>query len=134
MKRNPARSKAAVLYVHRLIGEGIASLLERDGQLVVARIDASQADARERLRDFGPDAVVLEGNSQYDVLSLLEETPEALVIWVRPGDNTMELYRAWRIEMARAEDLLNAIVTYRKGRPSQDLPLILSGGAGSGPA
>lgn len=134
-ERNPSmsRRKVAVLYLHPLFGEGIARLLETDSRLKVARIDGGLADARDRMQRLHPDVVIAEGDCrQLDLMELFREMPEALLICVKLGDNAMNIYRNWRVATASPEDLREAILSYRRSKPSHSPPITLPAHSGDG--
>jgi hypothetical protein len=85
-------------------------------------LDLDTPGALERLRTLAPYAVVLdpqelEGESLAEFLGLIESCPLACVVSLRWGEDVVDILRKERIEVAKARDLLAAIVGPHENGP-----------------
>ena len=104
------KPRVAVLYSHALFGRGIAQLLQADKQLDVTCLSASLAEASEELKRLRPDAIVVEGCAEDDLLrDVIRDLPPALFIGVHPKDDVMDVYYGRQVVTARPESLAEAI-------------------------
>jgi len=107
------RRRVIIVYHHLIFAQGIKSLLEGSKGLEVTIIDAGKPNILEYIESTKPAVVVIESadrdESALMLNKLLERDPTVLVISLALGDNAMNIYRAQRVEIARAEDLTAAI-------------------------
>ena len=101
--------RVAVLCTHPLFGRGIAQLLQKDAQLEVTCLGSGQGEVVDQLRSIQPEAIVVEGYREEDLLRGLRDLPPALFIRVRLDDNTMDVYQSRQVVSACPEDLVEAI-------------------------
>lgn len=111
------RCRVLILYHNPLFAEGIKSLLEKKEGLEVSAVDATKPGALEYLRRVRPEVVVMEEDGESDGLAvggIFKERHDVLVIALKLGDNTMNLYYNQQVTVARPEDLTDAILSQWK--------------------
>ncbi len=107
--------RVAVLYSHSLLMEGMEAYLRRAGHIEVSGLDVDRPDAWHRLRTLRPDAVLMDVSDVYAghwqaFADFVQANPEIRIIDVRPGRNTVDVYRKQEIPVAAPPDLLKALI------------------------
>jgi hypothetical protein len=97
-----------VLYVHSLLGEGLARLLAGEPGLAVTSLRTVDALAASVPFDPVPDVVILERTEPDHALDVMRFAPDALVIEVSLDPGPTVTYHRTEIS-ARPEGLLRAI-------------------------
>ena len=107
------RISVLILYLHPLLGQGLARYLAAEPGLDVSSTSARDvAEARAALAS-GPQVVIVERGVPIESPDLLRDARDALVI-----DVSMDPGPSWRLERdaipSRPEDLLRAIRRFRQ--------------------
>jgi hypothetical protein len=118
--------RIAVLYRSSLLAQGLEATLREanNNNTEVHGLDLETPGALEKLRALAPYAVVLDpqelrDESLADFLGLIESCPLACVVSLRWGENVVDILRKERIEVAKARDVLAAIVGPHEQGPGE---------------
>jgi DNA-binding NarL/FixJ family response regulator len=107
------RISVLILYMHPLLGQGLARLLAAEPGLDITSTSAHEAvEARSALAS-GTQIVIVERGVPIEIADLLRAARDALVI-----DVSMDPGPSWRLErdeiQSRPEELLRAIRRFRQ--------------------
>jgi len=107
------RISVVILYVHPLLGQGLARLLAAEPGLDVTSASAHEACEAATALESGPQVVIVERGVPIDSPGLLSAARDALVL-----EMSLDPGPSWRLErdeiQSRPEDLLRAIRRFRQ--------------------
>ena len=107
------RISVVILYVHPLLGQGLAHLLAAEPGLDVTSASVQEACEASTALESGPQVVIVERGVPIDSPGLLRAARDALVL-----EMSLDLGPSWRLErdeiQSRPEDLLRAIRRFSK--------------------
>ena len=116
MEDELGKPRVLILCHNPLFAQGIASILAKESALEVSLLNAKEPKLLERLKEAQPDVVMIERSNADAALSateVWEAAPEAMVVGLRLGDNTVNIYFNERVAVIKPEDLTGAILSRR---------------------
>lgn len=116
-----AAKKIAVLYKSSLLAQGLEATLREANDVEVHGLDLDAPGVLEQLEALAPLAVVVDphelpGSSFVGLLELLQKGRLVCVVSLRPGENVVDILRKEQVEVAKARDVLAAVVGPRDRR------------------
>ncbi len=114
--------KTAALYGNSLFIAGLETCLRDREELAVDRIDATLADAMDRLAEIGPDVIIFDLDAPHAqfVTSFLREHPGLPLIGLGLTDNNVVVFSSQQYTALTANDLTHLIRIIQGGTAAQD--------------
>jgi DNA-binding NarL/FixJ family response regulator len=116
------KQRIAALYGNSLFIAGLETCLRDREELAVDRIDATLADAMERLADMRPDVVIFDLDAPHAqfVTSFLREHPGLPLIGLGLADSNVVVFSSQQYTALTANDLTQVIQILKDSKPTQD--------------
>lgn len=113
-----AAKRIVVLYRSSLLAQGLEAALRKAGEAEVHGLDLDTPGTLERLEALAPFAVVVDPQELPDgslvgLLELLQRSPLVCVVSLHRGEDVVDILRNERVEVAKARDVLAAVIGLR---------------------
>lgn len=110
-----AAKRIAVLYRSSLLAQGLEAALRKTDDAEVYGLDLDTPGVLERLEALTPFAVVVDpqelpGDCLVGLLELLQRSTLVCLVSLRRGENVVDILRKERVEVAKARDVLAAVI------------------------